>query len=311
MKKTIYIILLFAISIYSLYSQDFLNERGSIEKINMDFALKNIEMRNEYFKPVLQNNLVEKTEKNKSVFLAACFSTIVPGTGELYSGHYWQGALFLGIEATSWVFAYKYDKKGDDKTRSFQDYANEHWSVVRFANWTERNIEHLLINADDIDRCKELFTMLYKEGNKPHEQINWEVLNQIERIIGAGGGKGQGYSHSLNKYGSQQYYELIGKYKQYCQGWDDSDQNDNGDFMIPVSKNFTFYSEERGRANDYYNVAATFIKIIVVNHIVSAFDAALLTYFDNKVRANVSYNNSILSNGKIEIQPNFGFTIIF
>ena len=311
MKIKIHIILLFTIVNCSLYSQDIFNERGSIEKINLDFALKNIEMKNEYFKPVLQNLSVEQKDKNKSVFLATCFSAIVPGTGELYSGHYWQSALFFGIEVTSWVFAYQYDKKGDDQTSFFEAYANEHWSVVRFAKWTEQNIEHLVPREADVEKCRELFAMLYKEGNRPHEQINWEILNQIERIVGAGGGKGQGYSHSLNNYGTQQYYELIGKYRQYSHGWDDSDQNDNGDFMGPVSENFDYYSGERGKANDYYNLASTFVKIIVVNHIVSAFDAALLTHFDNRVRANVTYNNSILPNGKIEIQPSFGLTIAF
>jgi hypothetical protein len=308
--KKIYIVLLFVIITYSLYSQDFLNERGSIEKINIDFALKNIEMKHEYFKPVLQNPSAEQTEKNKSVFLAACFSAVVPGTGELYSGHYWQSALLFGIETASWIFTYQYDKKGDDKTNSFQAYANEHWSVIRYAEWTEKNIENL-VPADNIASCKEHFARLYKEGNKPHEQVNWDVLNQIERIIGGGGGKGQGYTHSLNAYGTQQYYELIGKYKQFSQGWDDSDQNDNGDFLSLISDNFKFYSLERGKANDYYSVASTFVNIIVVNHIVSAVDAALLTHFDNRVRANVTYNSSILPNGKLEVQPNFGLTIIF
>jgi hypothetical protein len=311
MKKT-YMILLFVIITYSLYSQDFLKERGSIEKINIDFALKNIEMKHEYFKPVLQNPSAEQTEKNKSVFLAACFSTVIPGTGELYSGHYWQSALFLGIETVSWIFAYQYDKKGDDKTKSFEAYADKHWSVVRFANWTERNIENLVPSADDVASCRELFTRLYQEGgDEPHKQINWDILNQIERIVGAGGGKGQGYSHHLNAYGTQQYYELIGKYRQYIHGWDDADQNDEGEFMNRMTDSFLFYSKERGKANDYYNIAATFINIIVVNHIVSAVDAALLTHFDNKVRANVTYNGSILPNGKIEVQPNFGLTIIF
>jgi TM2 domain-containing membrane protein YozV len=311
MKRKIFIILLFTIVTYSLYSQDFLNEKGSIERINMDFALKNIERKNEYFKPILQNPFPDQKEKNKSVFLAACFSTIVPGTGELYSGHYWQSVLFLGIEAVSWVFAYQYDKKGDEQTRFFQSYANEHWSVVRFANWTERNIEKLVPGATNVERCRELFTILYKEGNKPHEQVNWDILNQIERIIGGGGGKGQGFSHSLNNYGTQQYYELIGKYSQYAQGWDDSDQNDNGDFLNLFSKNFRDYSEQRGKANDYYYAASTFINIIVVNHLVSAIDAALLTYFDNKVRASVTYNSNILPNGNIELQLNFGLTIVF
>ena len=37
---------------------------------------------------------------------------------------------------------------------------------------------------------------------------------------------------------------------------------------------FLYYSKERGKANDFYNVASTAVIVIVSNHILSALDAA-------------------------------------
>ena len=112
-------------------------------------------------------------------------------------------------------------------------------------------------------------------------------------------------------YGQQQYFELIGKYPQFSQGWDDSDQNSTGDFYDRVTERFKYYATERGKANDYYNTALTFASIIVVNHIVSAIDAVLMAHFYNKAHVSVSYNGTILPTGKIELNPNLHLSINF
>ena len=45
---------------------------------------------------------------------------------------------------------------------------------------------------------------------------------------------------------------------------------------------FTYYSIERGKANDYYSNATTFVTVAVVNHVVSAVDAAWSAHSHNK-----------------------------
>ncbi|HTO93998.1 MAG TPA: hypothetical protein VMM80_06480, partial [Bacteroidota bacterium] len=67
--------------------------------------------------------------------------------------------------------------------------------------------------------------------------------------------------------------ELIGKYPQYNQGWSDAPPSFN--YGDPLSSESLYYDGERGKANNYYTTASTYIAIIVVNHIVSAVDAAL------------------------------------
>lgn len=307
MKKIIFSTI-FLVYCSFLYSQNYYSEKGSIDKINMDLTLKYINDNKNALIPVFKDGEIKD---KKSLFLAGMFSAIIPGSGEFYTENYWQSILFIGIEAASWIVNIKYNKKGDDQTNFYQNYANEHWSVVRYANWIERNLDKIVPDQTNVQKCRVLFQSVYKPGDKPWEQINWDKLNEIERIIGSGGGKGQAFSHTLPYYGEQQYFELIGKYPQFSQGWDDSDQNDNGDFYDRVTNNFKYYSSERGKANDYYNIASTFASIIVVNHIVSAIDAVLMAHFYNKAHLNVSYNSNVLPNGKISIHPNFHLSINF
>jgi hypothetical protein len=96
--------------------------------------------------------------------------------------------------------------------------------------------------------------------------VDWGELNRLERAIGTF------FSHTLPPYGEQQYFELIGKYPQFNQGWDDAPANfDYGD---PLTPRFRYYSVERGKANDHYATATTFVTIALVNHALSAVDAA-------------------------------------
>jgi hypothetical protein len=187
----------------------------------------------------------------KSPWLAAGLSALVPGAGELYAGSVWRAALFFAVEVTAWSVAYSYDKKGDRQTDSFQSYADAHWSVVRYARFAET-----LAPADQGPFHWDL-------GNGA---VDWSELNRMERAIGGW------FSHTLPQYGEQQYFELIGKYPQFNQGWDDAPSTFT--YGDPLTARFIYYSGERGLANRYYDRATTFVTIALVNHLLSAIDAA-------------------------------------
>lgn len=215
----------------------------------------------------------------KSVFLAGALSAVLPGAGEFYSEEYLKSAIFLGIEAAAITIAIIYDKKGDDQTSSFQAFANEHWSVNRYAKWT---LIHANSINSDIDASDYSSTLWDGSGN-----INWSVLNDLETAIGKGTNY---YSHRLAYFGEQQYYEMIGKYPQFNPGWDDfGDENTAFQYGDPVTARFNFYSGERGKANDYYNVASKAVIVIVTNHILSLFDAVWsAASFNKRLNANIS-----------------------
>ena len=214
-----------------------------------------------------------------SPLAAGLLSAAVPGAGQFYTKSYWQSAAFFGAEVLTWVVYSVFEKQGNQRTDAFQQFADEHWSVIRYANW---------INSPNG------FQQYYRSGiiignppegvSKPWTYINWDLLNQTEEDI-ANQLIGSGFTHKLAPYADQQYYEMIGKYSQFGGGWDDAATFQPGGYtkadMIAnngignVSTRFIAYSHMRGDANSSYNIATTVSYIIIANHVFSALEAAL------------------------------------
>jgi len=200
----------------------------------------------------------------KSPWLAAGLSAVIPGAGEFYTDRYLKSGIFLAAEAALWILAYKYDQKGNRQTDFFQNYANAHWSAVAYAQYALANYAPANGNYQVI--------IPGTAGYPPWMRINWPELNRMEQDIAATTA-GSFYSHILPAYNTQQYYELIGKYPQFNQGWDDAPPS----FAYGGirSTEALWYDGQRGQANTYYTTASTFVGIALVNHIVSAIDAAV------------------------------------
>jgi hypothetical protein len=200
----------------------------------------------------------------KSPWLAGGMSALVPGSGQIYAGNFWKAAIFLAVEAAAVTYTVVNNNKGDEQTTFYQGYAEQHWDAARYASWSEQ-----LAPTSGAP-------YLWDLGNG---QVNWDELNRMERAIGSW------YSHTLPPYQSQQYYELIGKYPQFAQGWDDANPNLPPDYesaKANLPPNYLYYSGERGKANDYYSKSSTGVVVIVINHILSAADAAWTASSHNK-----------------------------
>jgi hypothetical protein len=199
----------------------------------------------------------------KSPWLAGGLSLVLPGAGEFYSESYFKSAVFLAAETALWILAYKYDQKGNHQTDFFQNYANTHWSVVNYAQYAQ---SHYTPGNGPYN-----WLIPGTQGDPPWMRVNWAELNRMESDIGATTA-GMYYSHQLPAYNTQSYYELIGKYPEYNQGWDDAPPSFN--YGNQLSAELLYYSGQRGQANTYYTTSSTFVAIAVVNHVVSAVDAA-------------------------------------
>jgi len=217
--------------------------------------------------------------QRKSPWLAAGLSVALPGAGEFYAESYWKSAAFFAVEVAAWVIAYTYDHKGDRLTDDFQNYADAHWSVIRYGQYTQNNLNppHPPYN----------WLIPGRTGSVPWDQVDWSELNRMERDIG------DYYSHTLPPHGEQQYYELIGKYPQFNMGWDDANTNwppDYSSMVANITPSFRYYSGQRGKANDYYNTASTFVTVAIVNHVLSAVDAAWSAgQYNNSLHAQMGF----------------------
>lgn len=209
----------------------------------------------------------------KSPVLAGLLSLLVPGAGEFYAGEYWKAAAFIVLEAGLITTGLVYDKKGDNKTTEFENYADENWSVVKYAEWL---IEYRLSGEDPG------IISSNDPALPPWQRINWRILNENEHG-----------SHKLPPHGDQQYYELIGKYHQYSVGWNDFDTELHGSNFNLATQNMLYYSGERGTANSYYNTASAAVVGIYINHFLSAFDG---------VWSAVQYNNNLAVKLRVEGQ---------
>ncbi|NOY06943.1 MAG: hypothetical protein GXO82_10020 [Chlorobi bacterium] len=197
----------------------------------------------------------------KSPFLAGILSLIVPGAGDIYAENYIMAAVFATAEVALWVTHFNYMAKGDNQTALFESFADQHWNVVKYTDWLNKwgrefpggeDTEIIYVNPD--------------ESLPPWERVDWDAMNRVEDAIIE-------FSHRLPRRPDQQYYEQIGKYPQYNHGWDDQ-LTDTKEYFSNLSPRFLEYAGMRGDANDLYAVGETAVKLVILNHILAAANAA-------------------------------------
>ncbi len=257
-----------------------------------------LELTNKVLSQASKINLEEKysssigaNPKEKSPYLGALFSGIIPGTGELYAKSYVKAAIFAAIETGLWIAYANYESNGDDQTAEYQNYANQNWDVYKYAGW------------------------LKQENFSGSSEINLESDKEtLRRQINVC--EAQNFSHQLPPYGAQQYYELIGKYQNFVTGWADADLNvvNRNNYGTYKTTMFTDYSYSRQDANDYYDNATTSLTLVVLNHLLSAADAAWSVSMFNKdlkVKTSVHMENRYTSLGEQKMIPVANLNIKF
>ena len=268
MKRIIFLVLFFPLFIIG---QDFNSQllSGSL-KNDTQIALKKMADSNSTFN-------IKITENKKKPFLAGIMSFAVPGAGQIYNESYLTAAIFAAVEVGAIILAVNYENKGDDQTDFFENYAHENWSVNRYARWTIANLSSLNVNLNSDN-----YNVFDNNG-----EVVWSELNRLEGDIGGY------YSHRLAPFGDQQYYDMIGKYSQFNVGWSEFGDDPNRPYewnVDPLVDEFKYYSSQRGKANDYYNISKWAIIAVVSNHFISAIEAA---WTANRYNKKLSFNISI------------------
>ena len=250
-------------------------------------------------------NLREDQAVRKSPIQAALYSAVLPGVGELYAESYWKAGGFFLAEAALWGWYAVNDSKGNDQTALFQQFADEHWSVVSYVEWIDRYVAELNPDAGGTGG------IITGDSGPPWDRVDWAKLNELEERIGRK--SGNGFTHRLPKRPEQQYYELIGKYPQYAGGWDDGTDKTPSDITSSnVSARFLEYAAMRGKANDFFNVASTMSSLIVINHVLSALDAAWsASRYNSKLQLESHLVPTLRPYGLIEFVPTTTLTYRF
>lgn len=283
---------LFLISLSFSYAQT-ANESAIALTGNLAMDSKILTMNNS---PLQKQNLLPEPSDKKNPMLAGLFSLIVPGSGDFYAEHYWEAGIFAAIEVGAIAIALHYDKKGDDQTSYFQGIADrkDGWSVKRYVDFLNSK------NSADPERTQYVINYTIDESKPEWQWFDWGKINEAE--LG---------SHKLPIHGTQQYYELIGKYNEYNPGWESYWPNGsslNGSQYDPVYAQgstvgldqLKTYAGYRGKANDYYDYASHAVIAIYINHFLSVVDAIWSTISYNKNLSLKSNVQSVIINGKAD-----------
>ena len=240
----------------------------------------------------------EMKGKYKSPRKALFFSLVVPGSGQLYVGgstfNYIRGAAYLALEGALWggwyyYSVYKYDKQ----VKRYKKFAKNHYSAYTY----ESKMHDLYNGLDDSDEeaefverylsnretyCKSIYGEASTNGCYVEGKELTNDKNHINHVNG-----------SFSLYNSGSYYSSIAG-STYVLGWDDVEDeaavsalnlsDDDADVVsLGSSANWKIYRSMRSKANDYADMQAWFFGGLILNHIVSALDAAWSAHSHNKV----------------------------
>ncbi len=205
-------------------------------------------------------------------FHAALYSALVPGLGEYMSGSYWKAALFATVEVFAWTGYFIYTAKGDHQDLVMKDFANLHWSEQKY--WSKLYYDARQIAQSDPGSDLAQNLPQYSVDQNTQLLIDYDAdvvssLRYLERALG--------HTHELPATKTQQYYEMIYKYLlQFGNGWDDADFFASYDgYKNILTPNISRYRDLRNTTDELYDMATHATWLALVNHVASAFDAAL------------------------------------
>lgn len=233
----------------------------------------------------------------KSPRKALFLSLVVPGSGQLYVGgskfNYVRGAAYLALEAGLWGSWYYYSVyKYDRQVSRYKKFAKNHFKASQY----EEKMHDLRNSLDDSDEeakfverylasresyCKSI----YGKASTNRCYIEGEELTSDNNHVNHVNGK-------FSLYNSGSYYSNIAS-SAYVLGWDDiADETpvsalnlskDSETVPLGTSANMKIYRGMRNKANDYADMQAWFFGGLILNHLVSAVDAAWAAHAHNKV----------------------------
>ena len=254
--------------------------------------------------------------RRRSVPLAFGLSAVVPGLGQVYNKQWTKAAVALGAEAAIFAGYTTWRSRGVDGRDAYQAFAHNLWSPLRYAQWLNDYIVYLEtefgtpINASPINITDQVRGIDFQNPNGWTEEqrlilrgLFIEIRTVEDKVYHPE--TGASFSHKLPFFGEQQYYELVGKYFQFAPGWEDYEFimvdgnptwiDGQGNFIQSIAPEMTAadgskpnvtdtffrYAEDHGQANDYLRRASRVSILFVLNHLISAVDAAIFAKMHN------------------------------
>jgi len=212
-----------------------------------------------------------KLQFNRTMVINFMKSLIIPGWGQWSNGHKVRAVAYFTAEVAG-VYAYQVNQTGgDDKATEFKAFADDHWDYL---TWSATD--------DGETACGGYL--------RTHQMPTYLDANNIVQPIK-----------------DHHFYENISKYPEFVCGWDDiAEKWEDGEKVYTPNK--LIYIEMRTLSNDLYKNAQLASTLIMVNHLISAFDAALgtdITRFESTHYTGKFYINPLNTVNSIGLEVKF------
>ncbi|MDR0516913.1 MAG: hypothetical protein LBH25_07715 [Fibromonadaceae bacterium] len=252
----------------------------------------------------------------KSPRRAMFMSLLVPGSGQIYVGtkqsRYGRGVFYIGeeialISGLYYHSIYKYDKQ----VSKYQNFAKKHFDVIRY----EKNMNEIMNGILD-GEYKDDFQKEYGMDREGYCKAIYGPNvgdNENCKSFSRGLDFAKGNYDPAKIYNAAAYYRTIAS-ENFILGW--SDIVPNPEKIIPIftdpdeyhkppkldsSARYKEYMNMRKKANSLADRQAIFVGALILNHIVSAVDAALSA----KAHNNSLYEEKISFLDKIRLGSDF------
>ena len=255
------------------------------------------------------NGIDEMKGRYKSPKKAMFMSLVVPGSGQLYTGGssftYVRGAVYLALEAALWGGWYYFSVyKYDNQVKNYKKFAKKHYSIGRYekemldlvnqlASESEESYFETRYMSSRESFCEAIYGKASASGCYTAGKMFDNDAAHAARFRNNPVALGEEVKAVGSFYDGSALYSEISD-KSYVLGWDDVedaelamnlhlDDDYDGEYIpLAKSKNMKEYRDMRSKATDYANMQAWFFGGLIVNHLVSAVDAAFTANAHNK-----------------------------
>jgi hypothetical protein len=186
----------------------------------------------------------------KRYVLPVLLSAILPGAGEIATGHWARGLPLVGGDVATWFGYAHYQREGRSWRTRYEQYADTHWDYDRWqqelqlyygVSQTDPDIRWY-DSSDPTDHCTCSFVFKYKDR--------------------------------------QHYYENVGKYKFFYMGWDDWSYNSSDPVNSDSAHNRRAFGLMRIESNTNFDHATSLIVVGMATRLLSVAQTVYLVRHD-------------------------------
>lgn len=275
------------------------------------------------------NTLDDLKGKYRSPKRALFMSLVLPGSGQVYVGggafNYARGVTYLLAEASLWTGMHYYSTvRHREQVKKYRRFGDEHWRQKQYEDTLDSKRSSKSTDVEVFQRtnflrdyyCYSIFGDNPSKGSKSEQLYNGcndyiltEDLSASLKEFVTTFDDSKMSADSVAKVRAKfvdafTFYELIGKEQEFITGWDDVKNVAFLDSRIEgTSENRNAYVNMRQNAERYSDMRAWFLGGIIVNHILSAVDAALAARNHNRGL----YETETAWYDRIRLDHQFGF----